>query len=368
MFRVELRDRDLEFVKILDSRILDPRWGFSPIGGCSEFSFNAPSKYCTELDLGGNFNVQILKKDKITGVYGLVYQGRIENVKTKVKQGNEEITVQGFGYQSELKDIIPGSISYSSQEISVVVKDVLDSYIVPNTNITYDSGDIEATGFTPDTLTFEYTDCQEILRTLAEIAGGIEWGVDKNRKLYFKARSTESGFFYGIGNKLISFDIESSSREILNHIVVLGGDVSGSKFIYTKDYTKNQAKYKRRDGVIQNSAVTTNVVAEQLADARQAEKNGIVDRGSAILRDDIIIEDTIPVKLFEVKTREVLYDEKEYDTFLYAGQDAFRIGKIGYVVKNNQLEINLSLGDTLPNITEDIKRLKFEIDQLTQRS
>ena len=198
IYRVELRDRDMNFAKILDNRVFNIAWGYDAVGGCSGFSFGADTRYCSEVDFGANFNVRIYRRNPDTLTYDLWYQGRIEVVTNNVTGKKEEISISGFGYQSELNDVIVND-SYTSDEISVIVKNVLDTYVTPNTNITYDSADIEATGFTPDSLDFSYVSAKEIFQKLADITGGIEWGVDKDRKFFFKAKSTKANFFFDKG-------------------------------------------------------------------------------------------------------------------------------------------------------------------------
>ena len=367
IYRIELRDRNDDFVEIIDNRAQKLRWAYNRVGGCAAFSFDVSKRYCSELSLGANFNVRIYAKNFNTNNYDLKYQGRIESRSNKVSGKKETINIKGFGYQSELKDIIVNQ-DYSSQEISVIVKNVLDNFVVPNTNITYDSADIEDTGFTADSLEFSYVTALEVMKKLADIVGSREWGVDKDKKFFFKQKSSNTDIFYSLtAGKITGLSLDASSREIINKIIVIGGDVGDTKFVFTKNYTQNQNKYKRRDRVIQNSAVVSNTVAEQLADAEQAIGDGVVDRGRLTLRDEIFLEDTIPIPLIKILTREILWDERNWDEFLWAGQDAFEINKINYKInKDSSLILSISIGQPLPSNAEDINRLKFELDQLTQ--
>lgn len=369
-YRVELRNRDMEFQAILDARVADITFSFSPVGGCSQFSFRALSKYCTELDFGANFNVRISKRNDTTKDYDLMFQGRIENVINNVEFSQEDIEIQGMGYQSQLRDIVVNR-EYTDTEISDIVKDIMNLDVVPNTDIDYNVADIEDTGFTPATIKFSYVSALEALQKLSDIAGNREWGVDKNRNFYFKERLddvTNDDFRFTIGKDISDFKINSSSREIISRVIVVGGDVSGNKYTFVKDYAKTQAKYRRRDAVIQNSAVVSDDVAEQLADAKQAEAKGVVDRGSFTVENEMVWEESLPLSLIEIKTREVLYDEKEYDTFLYAGQPPFRISKINYKISNidSRLTSIVNFGAQLPNIIEDIHKLQFNLNDAVQ--
>ncbi|QGH73031.1 MAG: tail protein [Siphoviridae sp. ctCJE6] len=365
IYRIELRDRDFEYINTLDNRAGNPHWSFSPVGGCAELSLRAHSRYCTELDLAPTFNIRLKRRNPNTKVYDLVYQGRIETVNYGVGEDEEFIDIQAFGYQSALNDIIVNR-NYTGQEVSAIVKDILDQDVVPNTDLTYDAGDIENTGFSGN-FKLEYTTAKDAIEKLATIAGGIEWGVDANRKVYFKAQSNVEAFHYPMEKKITNFKLNSSSREIINRVIVIGKDVSGSKYVYTKNYSVNQNKYKRRDKIIQNSAVDSDAVAEQLADAEQALGDGIVDRGSFELLEEVILESSIPVGLIKIASREVAYDERNWNTFLLAGQGPFRIRKINYKLnEDSKLSVQVDFGQPLPSIVESINRLKYSIDNVIQ--
>jgi hypothetical protein len=368
-YRVELRDKEMDFVTILDNRIQNLKWSYERIGGCGSFSFKVSSKYCTEIELGANYNIRIKRKNLTTRDYELIYQGRIETTEYSVTDNSKEtITIQGFGYQSTLKDIVINE-TYNSTEVSEIIKDILDSYVTPNTDVSYNSGDIEATTFTPDSIQFSYITVADAFKQLADIVGSREYGVDKDRKFFFKARAgaVEEDYRFVFGKDLSSFRLNSSCREVVNRIIVIGGDVSGSKYVYTKDYARNQGKYGRRDSTIINSAVITDAVAEQLADAEQAEGNEPVDRGTFTLVRRDFLENTIPLPLVEIVTRQLTWNEKTWNSFLWAGQPPFRLNTISYsLTTDGFVKTECSFGRKVSLIAEDVKRLKYELDQLNQ--
>jgi hypothetical protein len=105
------------------------------------------------------------------------------------------------------------------------------------------------------------------MQTLADVVGSREWGVDKDRKFFFKARSTDVGFRFPLDDKILSFSNNTSSVDIINRVIVNGGDVSGSAYREVIDYPASQHKWGRRDKVLSNSALVTSQVANQFADA-----------------------------------------------------------------------------------------------------
>jgi len=172
-----------------------------------------------------------------------------------VANGQEMIDVTGHGYFDQLGRYYVDR-DYSSDEISVIVKDILDNDVVTPSDISYDAGDVAATSYTPDTLEFN-TDAKSALETLADIAGSREWGVDKDRKFFFKAKSTTPGFYFTMGRYVTDFQADQSFGDIINRVIVQGGESSGSPFTRTVNDTDSQTKYGRRDKVIQNSSITT---------------------------------------------------------------------------------------------------------------
>ena len=364
--KVIVADRDLTVLEELTNEISNLRWEYNRIGGCGAFSFDIPRRLYEDLTLGGNFNIKISRRNPSTGDFDLWYQGRIEDKDYNVSGNEEKISVRGMGYQSELSDIYIDA-DFSSQEISVVVKNLLDNYIVPNTNITYDSGDITATTFTADTLEFN-TDALSAMQTLADITGTREWGVDKNRKFFFKVRSSTVGFRYNLPSKVLKIDISMSSKEIVNRVIVTGGDVAGSPFGATYNDTASQLKWKRRDKSIQNSAIVTSAVASQFADAIFAEFNDIVKRARINLLDERQIESTIPIPLFQVLVSQIKYGEKKYGTFLYSGLVSYQVNRIQYDLDDDgNLTISMQVGQLRPSISENISQLSHQIEQLRQQ-
>lgn len=365
IYRVLIEDRDLSFYNEI-RKPLGLNWEYNALGGCGAFGFTAYSKFCTDILFGSNFNIKILRRNPTTKNYDLWYQGRIEDKQYDISSGQEIVSISGYGYQSALNDVIINQ-DFTSQEASVIVKSILDTFVVPNTKITYDNADIEATTLTIDSIKFSYVTAAQALKTIAEAVGGREWGVDRNRKFFFKAQSSTTGFNYALGKKVKNLRVNNSSRSVANHIIIQGGDVSGSPFVYVKDYLSGQAKYGRRDLILQRTAVVTNQIAQQIADAAYAERSDVSERVRCDLLDEVLIENTLPIPLFKIKTREYLYDEANYDSILYSGIEPQRISKVRYKIgQASELIISMELGQVFASEVENIKQLEFKLDQLRQ--
>lgn len=373
--RLELRDKSFNLLEILDHEMMDLTWEFNRIGGCGSISFDLPRQYCNERMISGDFNLRLYVRNPTTASYDLWYQGIVEQKSPNVRGSDETVSIQGHGYQAQLSRIQLRALTYSSQEASVIVKNLLDNYIVPNTDITYDLADLEATSFTFDTLELS-TDAMSAIQTIADTVGGREWGVDKNRKFYFKARSSTVGLRFPLGSNVTSFSDDDSFKDIVNRVIVQGGDIAGVP--YTPDPTTSpynnaasQLKYGRRDTIYQNSSVVTATVAQQLATSILAEKSDVIRRARCELANyETQIEASIPLPLFNLVARGTFYGEKLYGTFLYSGQINFQVNRVVYKLhsEDSSITTNLELGQPLPNISETIGQLKYQLEQIRSAS
>lgn len=373
IFKIELRDKDFNGLEILDDQFSNLSFEYNRIGGCGSFSFELPRKYCDEKYISGDFNIRIYGRNESTDTFDLWHQGIVE-VKAPNVRDDESISVQGHGYQAQLSRIQLQGVTYTATEISVIVKSLLDNYIVPNTDIIYSASDIETTTFTPDSIQFNGS-AQEALQTLADITGSREWGVDENRSLFFKQRSSTTGIYFAIGDgKLSAFTSDDSFKDIVNRVIIQGGNVGGVPF--TPDPTgasyndvPSQSKYGRRDIVKQSSSIITDAVAQQFAQSILTEKSDVVRRARAeLVGYDTQIESTVPIPLLEIVAKAALYGEagRYYGTFLYAGRITYQVNRITYKVQSQDgvLVTQLDLGQPRPNQAESIAQIAYQLEQL----
>ena len=361
-YRVELSDRSFNLLEVLEHEITDISWDYSRNGGCGGFRFSIPRTYCDEKFISGDFNIKIYIRNSSTKAYDLWYQGLIEDKSIDVRD-KEKIVISGHGYSSQLSRIQIDQ-DYSSKTIEYIVDATLDT-VVANTDIIKDT--ISATGVTADTLEFN-TDAKTVIESCADITGTREWGVDKDRKFFFKARSSSVGFNFPLGGIITSFKEDQSFKDMINNVIVQGAVSSGTPFTREKGDTSSQTKYGLREKVIQNSNVSTNTVADQLADAVLAEFKDVIRRAScSLINYSTRVETTIPIPLFKIKRLAKTYGTEKYGTFLYSGEIEYQINRIKYAInKNSVLSVSLNLGFLRPSISEEIKRLENKLEQ--QRS
>lgn len=365
--RVEIRDRSFNTVAVVDSEYLDLTWAYSRIGGCGEFSFRLPRKLFEERAISGRYNVRIYHYNTTTRVFDLWYQGLIGNKIPNIQGNTEDIQISGHGYQVQLGNIYINNVTYTSQEASAIVKSILDTYVTPNTNISYSVSDLDVTSFTFDTITFN-TDVLSALQTIADTTGTREWGVDRNRNFFFKTRSSTVGFRYILGKNITNYSENQDFMQIINQIIVQGAQTGGTYYTATYNNTPSQLKYGLLMQVIQNSSVSTDTVASQLASAKFAEFNDVIRKATFdIVANESLIESSLPLGLVNVLVKQIKYGEKKRGEMLYSGNVNFIINRITYTLTNNgSLTTSIDLEKIRPRISEKIARLEYNLEQ--QRS
>ncbi len=365
--RLVVSDRNFNVKEILDNEFYDLSWAYAAIGGCGEFKFNLPRKRFAEKAISGDYNIKIYHRNPTTNVFDLWYQGLIENKIPNVQGLTEYIEFSGQGYQTQLSRIYINNDTQTSKEASVLIKYILDTYVVPYTNISYSISDLVATSFTFDSVTINDTALAAITK-IAQVVGLTEWGVDRNRKFFFKPQSTSVGFTFLQGNNITNFQDNQDFTAIVNQIYVQGAQTGGTYFLDGPyNDTASQAKYGLRQQVIQNSSITTTTVSAQLAKATIALYKEVTRQATCeVVNYEGLLEGTTPVPLFQEISKKVKYGQRPYGTFLYSGIVNRQIVKISYALSNsNTLTINLELGEIQPKISKKIGRIQYKLDQLS---
>ena len=367
-FRLEIRDREFVTRHILDSEYMNLSWSYSRIGGCGSVGFELPRKRFEERAITGGDNIRLYYRNTETDVYDLWYQGLVEE-KTPTLRGNSEtISFQGHGYQSQLSDVYLNNLTFTSLETSAIASAIIGTYVDPVKDINYSAGLIATTSFTPSSITFNETALSAITK-LSDLAGSVEWGVDKDRNFFFKQKSSEIGFRFVDGTHINEFQDILDFKEIANEVYVQGAQTGGTyHFFGPYSELSSQAKYGVITNVISNSSITTSDVGAQFATSYIADKSEVSKRASCSLIDfSGLMESTTPIKLFAEIGKRFKYGQKKWGTGLYSGIVSRLINRINYSLTNNgSLNIRLDLGQLKPNIAESIKGIEYELQQQKQ--
>lgn len=366
MIRVELRDRDFNLLEILDREYTDLAWSYSAIGGCGGFGFGLPRKLFEEKSISGDFNIQIKWKNPDTNVFDLWYQGIVEDKIPSVKGNKESIEISGHGYSVQLARIYIDQ-TFTSIEISEIVASIVGTNVEADTDIIFDASLISTTNFTPDTLDFN-DDAQSAIQKCADIVGGIEWGVDRDRKFFFKPKETTVGLRLPFGKNITNFSEDIDFRSIINRAIIQGAQVGGTYYKSTYNKADSQLKYNLRTLVLSNSSIVSDDVASQYATSYFAEYAQPQRRASCeLIGYDGLLEATTPLPLVNLIAREITYGTRKYGTFLYSGFIDRKINRINYSVKSRgSVQIELDFGQSRPDISEQFNRIDYNLEQ--QRS
>lgn len=359
-YSVELRNRYFDKVSIITKYSKDLSWEYAREGGYGRGSILLAMDYDALQNLiGPDYDVQIFVETN-----GLIFRGYVDG-DTPTVNLPDGIKVSLYGYMGQLQRVRVLE-TYTGQEVSVIVEDILDTYIVPNTKITYDAADIETTPYTPDSLVF---DCMadEAIKTLAALAGNYEWGVDRNRKFFFKVKTNEVKHYLKYKIDVQKYEAYNDYSKIINRLYIKGG----SSFTATVSNSESIASYGLREKIVSNSSITTSAVAQRYGSMVLADEARIHRRATInLINTTRFMENTTPIGRFKIVGEDNVAAKKYgaadaiYGTFKYGGGFSLEINKIDYHLRDEAMDISINAGFTKPDIANQIKRLENDIQQI----
>jgi hypothetical protein len=332
----------------------------------------------------------------ITATSKLVYRGYLANIVPTLKT-NPDIVLDVRGYFDLLKKIViqdtGDTKTYTTSKVSEIVNDIVDTFIVVNTNIT--EGTIEDGEYITDIDTIDFLGTvEDALRTLSEIAGDIEYGVDEDLAFYWMAEHTTISHKFFVGNNIAILERRVKWDDLVNKFYLIGGEVADAKYKKTGENTDSQSSYGLAEEIINNSSIVSDSVAVQYMAAILAEKAIPQFSIRATIKNTALrLEDTIPLGL-------VTFYDASYDSVslgdligdiigetadggsditigetgdggsgvIVGGQYSAQVDRISYSLSNTPGRFNLEiqLGDTVLETAAKIKRLERELASLTQ--
>lgn len=305
-YSIQLRDKDGNLKAYLTPFVSKVSWERNRIGGCGRCSITINKPY-RGITFDARDDIQIRVKSGSTSK--LVYRGFIANIVPKL-QVIQEIILDVRGYFDLLKKIIVhtsgNTRTYTSKTVAFIADDIADVFIVPNTPITI-AGALTAGDFTSDTLEFLGT-VEGALRTLSELQGDIEYGVDENLVFYWQTESTTINAKFFVGNDISILERRVKWDDLVNKLYLIGGDVAGVKYKKTGENTDSQGSYGLAEEIINNSSIVTDGVASQYMGEILTER--AIPQFSIraqVKNTDLRLEDTIPIGL-------VTFYDANYDT------------------------------------------------------
>lgn len=362
-FRAELRDNNGVLIAYIDNLITKAIWEWDRNGGCGLCQLTLKEAWDGDIgaELGEDYEVRLYLTD-VFGIERLRYSGYIDRIAPDITGSEETIELTILGYANQLKNIIVRDKTYTGQEVSAVVKDILDTYITGQTKITSVAADYEDTEFTADNLYFDES-AYEAINKLADIAGKREWGVRADKSFFFKKRCDCINHFFFVGKDLDLFRPIQDFNPIISGIYLEGGgNYSASFSVVNKIATKER--------ILRNSSITTQSVGQQYARVF-LKKNGKkqVSYIGHIPEYNGVLEGTVPLGKAVVDTK--INVKSQYDTaglkydsgVKYDGGTAnYQIEKIRYELKDGALEATLYFGRVPPALSDELARLEYMLN------
>ena len=309
---VRLLDPNSDLIKVFDNNCM-VQWEYKRRGGCGQSSVIVKKPFDFLDDkVEPKSSLQISINDELR------YHGRIITVNKIFGKGKEEIQLNFYGYLSELSRILIKR-TFIGQSASGIVKTILDDEIVPNTEVTYDSADIEESEASIANLVLNHT-TKDAMNLLAELAGNFEWGVDRHKKFFFKKSDTVIRRVFVIGQDIENYKSQRKDEDVINVLSVFG--VDGTTPIVTVESELSIAKFGRSEANRFESSISEASDANRLAIVTL--KNTTTASRTvqfALRKDDLFIESSTPLGATAISknvlNQKSLYNSGEYKSDSY---------------------------------------------------
>jgi len=390
-YNIELRDKNGNLKQYLTPFASRTTWEWNRLGGCGRCSITLEKPY-RDILFDALDDIQIRVHSGSTSK--LVYRGYIANI-IPTLQANQNIILDVRGYFDLFKKLVVHDTGdnkvYTTTEVSLIVDDIIDNFVVSNSPIT--KGTIDAGSFEPDSIQFLCT-VEEALKTLAELTGDIEYGVDENLIFFWRTESTTIRKKFFVGNNVSILERRVNWDDLVNKVYLVGGDNAGTKYKRTAEVTDSQDLYFLSEQIVNNSSITTDTVADQYLGAILSEKaNPQLNIRTKIINTALRLEDTIPIGL--IQFYDAVYDRDSPGDLIgdiigeagdggsdivvgeagdggsdvtIGGQYSAQVNRISYELSDTpeRFNIEILLGDSILETAAKIKKLELILNSLQQ--
>jgi len=263
-YAIEIRDKNFQLKRRIESHVTALSWEWNRIGGCGRATIKVDGNY-KGFQVNPDDDVRIYLPKAGSGAL-LWYRGYVEAVSPIIQTGNSgSITIECTGYFGWLDRIIVhdsgASKVYTNQEVSAVVQNIVDNFIVGNSGIT--RGTIQSGNFSPDSISFKTT-AKEAIRTLFDLLGTVEYGINENLQFFWYNQDPILKHVFYLGDKVVKITDRVDFKNIVNKIYFEGGEASpGVVFQATGQSQSSINRYGKHEEIISNGSIYTSNVASQ---------------------------------------------------------------------------------------------------------
>lgn len=263
-YAIEIRDKNFTLKRRIESNVTALSWEWNRIGGCGRATIKVDGNY-KAFQVNPDDDVRVYLPNAGGGVT-LWYRGYVESVSPVIQTGNAgSITIESTGYFGWLDRIIVHDSGiekvYTNQEVSAIVQDIVDNFIVGNSGIT--RGTIQGSNFSPDSISFKTT-AKEAVRTLFDLIGTVEYGINANLEFFWYNQDPVLRHVFYLGDKVVKIADRVDFKNIVNKIYFEGGEASpGVVFQATGQSQSSINRYGKHEEIISNGSIYTTNVASQ---------------------------------------------------------------------------------------------------------
>ncbi len=293
IYTIEHRNKAGNLLRQIQHLATKVQWEWNRKGGCGRCKIRLAMPY-RKFELNALDDIQIRVKSGSTSK--LVYRGWLAGY-NQVLQEQQTVDLDIRGYFDFLKYLVVhdsgAKKTYTSEVVSDIVDDIVDTFVVANSDIT--KGTIDTADYTAGTIDFKVT-VEDALRTLADLEGGVEYGVDEDLVFFWRDEGTSVSHKFIIGNDVKVLQRKTDFTRIINKYYFEGGESGGTVVERTAENTDSQSSYFLAEKVLVSTGITTNGVADQLMGSLLDDTESPKFLMSLTVPDTTLrLEDTIPL-------------------------------------------------------------------------
>lgn len=391
-YALEIRDKNFRLKQKIEGLSVGLQWEWNRKGGCGRATFTIPGDYL-RINVQADDDVRLFLPDSGGTTATLWYRGYVESASPELNGAAKgQIRVECNGYSGWFDRIVVQDSNaekvYTSTEVSLIVTSIVNTFLVPNSNIKL--GTVDGSTYTPDSLQFKGT-VKDALATLFDLLGDVEYGVDANLQFYWRNPSNTINFKYYVGDKVAKYSEKVDYRSIVNYIYLEGGDVAGVVLKATGSADDSIARYGKHEDVVSNGSIVSSSVANRYISGLLTQRSKPQRQLSASLKNiSTRFEATLPMGAVSIIDHDAVQSaakwgktasggsNKIYGQVVsggsgqtYGGTRRDQIDRIQYTLspEDGKVHADITLGTTLAvsRASAEIKRIEQIQNSIRQR-
>jgi hypothetical protein len=306
-FQIEIRNSAGSLEGLLVRNILGLQWAFLRKGGCDKASFfliDPPDFFHCDAEVFLRHDVQI-KLDVGSGM-STWWRGYVDDARMILgKPLQLAISASGWIYRLERISIVglgftedEGGVLFENLDAAAIARQLIDRANTQGAGLSYSMSSVPDSGFIIEMIQFNES-ILSALKTLADLAGDAEYGVDRQKNFYFIRKSSTIGNVFVTGKDILSFDYSKTIQRLVNRIFLIGEDPYRKRL----DDTASQTDWGIQSEVIRQPSINNDTDAAQWGAAIFANMSRPISRAQVTLgiNNNLRIEEAIPIEKVRIK-------------------------------------------------------------------